>query len=97
MLPPHKTLQHHSEPAAPSRLFYASISASENVQVRDYLFGQSDLNLTRSDSATVASNILYMMELLPPPKAFAVAYLDSGGAAPLPPRQASPTSDVASS
>lgn len=56
--------------------------------MRDYLFSREDLNLTRSDSATVASNILYMMELLPPPKAAAVAYLDSGGAAPLPPRQA---------
>ena len=58
------------------------------LQVRDYLFSRQDLNLTRSDSATVASNILYMMELLPPPKAAAVAYLDSSGAAPLPPRQA---------
>ena len=56
--------------------------------MRDYLFSREDLNLTRSDSASVASNILYMMELLPPPKAAAVAYLDSGGAAPLPPRQA---------
>ena len=62
--------------------------AGESLQVRDYLFSRADLNLTRSDSATVASNILYMMELLPPPKAAAVAYLDSGGAAPLPPRQA---------
>lgn len=60
------------------------------VQVRDYLFSQADLNLTRSDEASVASNVLYMMELLPPPKAAALAYLDSGGQAPLPPRQATP-------
>ena len=62
------------------------------MQVRDYLFSQADLNLTRSDEASVASNVLYMMELLPPPKAAALAYLDSGGQAPLPPRQATPPS-----
>ena len=60
------------------------------MQVRDYLFSQADLNLTRSDEASVASNVLYMMELLPPPKAAALAYLDGGGQAPLPPRQANP-------
>ena len=60
------------------------------MQVRDYLFSQADLNLTRSDEASVASNVLYMMELLPPPKAAALAYLDSGGQAPTPPRQATP-------
>ena len=60
------------------------------MQVRDYLFSQEDLNLTRSDEAMLASNILYMMELLPPPKALATAYIDSGGTAPLPPRQVHP-------
>ena len=65
-----------------------------HVQVRDYLFSQADLNLTRSDEASVASNVLYMMELLPPPKAAALAYLDSGGQAPLPPRQAIPPSST---
>ena len=56
-------------------------------QVRDYLFAQSDLNLTRSDEATPASNVIYLMELQPPPKAPALAFLDSGGAVPAPPRQ----------
>ena len=64
------------------------------MQVRDYLFSQADLNLTRSDEASVASNVLYMMELLPPPKAAALAYIDSGGQAPLPPRQATPQPSV---
>ena len=64
------------------------------AQVRDYLFSQADLNLTRSDEASVASNVLYMMELLPPPKAAALAYLDSGGQAPQPPRQATPPSST---
>ena len=59
-----------------------------NLQVRDYLFAQSDLNLTRSDEASVASNVIYLIELLPPPKAAATAFLDSGGAVPAPPRQA---------
>lgn len=66
------------------------------MQVRDYLFSQGDLNLTRSDEANVASNILYMMELLPPSKAPALAYLDSGGQAPLPPRQARPPAFLSS-
>lgn len=58
------------------------------AQVRDYLFAQSDLNLTRSDEATPASNVIYLMELQPPPKVPALAFLDSGGAVPPPPRQA---------
>lgn len=57
------------------------------MQVRSYLFAQSDLNLTRSDEATPASNVIYLLELLPPPKAPALAFLDSGGAVPAPPRQ----------
>lgn len=61
--------------------------AHGGAQVRDYLFAQSDLNLSRSDEATVASNVIYLMELLPPPKAAALAFLDSGGAVPAPPRQ----------
>jgi hypothetical protein len=58
------------------------------AQVRDYLFAQADLNLTRSDEATPASNVIYLMELQPPPKVPALAFLDSGGAVPPPPRQA---------
>ena len=57
------------------------------MQVRDYLFAQSELNLTRSDEASVASNVIYLIELLPPPKAAATAYIDSAGAIPAPPRQ----------
>lgn len=57
-------------------------------QVRDYLFAQADLNLTRSDEATPASNVIYLMELQPPPKVPALAFLDSGGVVPPPPRQA---------
>lgn len=53
-----------------------------------YLFGQEDLNLTSPDDADMRSNTLFMVELLPPPKADALAALDAG--APLPPRQARP-------
>ena len=55
------------------------------AQVRDYLFAQPELNLTDADNAGVASNTLFMVELLPPPKADALAALDD--AAPQPPRQ----------
>ncbi|CAL5220606.1 g2648 [Coccomyxa viridis] len=82
------TLQQDRKPSSSQPNIFEELSVAELAAVRDYLFSRQDLNLTRSDSATVASNILYMMELLPPPKAAAVAYLDSGGAAPLPPRQA---------
>jgi len=58
------------------------------VQVLGYLFGQEDLNLTSPDDADMRSNTLFMVELLPPPKADALAALDAG--APLPPRQARP-------
>jgi hypothetical protein len=57
------------------------------VQVRDYLFAQPDLNLSTIDSSSVASNVIYLMELLPPPKAAAIAFLDSNGTVPPPPRQ----------
>ena len=56
-------------------------------QVREYLFAQTELNLTGSDDATVASNVIYLIELLPPPKAEAVAYLDGNGTYPAPPSQ----------
>jgi len=55
-------------------------------QVRDYLLAQPDLNLTNPDNAGMAANTLFMVELLPPPKADALATLDDG--APAPPRQA---------
>lgn len=55
------------------------------VQVRDYLFAQPELNLTDADNAGVASNTLFMVELLLPPKADALAALDDAG--PRPPRQ----------
>jgi len=56
--------------------------------VRDYLLAQPDLNLTNPDNAGMAANTLFMVELLPPPKADALAALDDG--APAPPRQARP-------
>lgn len=56
------------------------------MQIRDYLFSQKDLNLSRIDEANVASNVIYLMEMLPPPKQAALAFLDSGGAVPAPPR-----------
>ena len=55
------------------------------AQVRDYLFAQPELNLTDADNAGVASNTLFMVELLPPPKADALAALDDAAAQP--PRQ----------
>jgi hypothetical protein len=57
------------------------------MQVRDFLFAQSELNLSTSDAASVASNVIYLIELLPPPKAAVLAFLDSNGSAPAPPRQ----------
>ena len=56
--------------------------------MRDYLLAQPDLNLTNPDNAGMAANTLFMVELLPPPKADALAALDDG--APAPPRQARP-------
>ncbi|CAL8468966.1 g8507 [Coccomyxa elongata] len=75
-------------PSSSQPNLFEELTVPEMAAVRNYLFSQSDLNLTRSDEATPASNVIYLLELLPPPKSPALAFLDSGGAVPPPPRQA---------
>ncbi|EIE26972.1 amine oxidase catalytic domain-containing protein [Coccomyxa subellipsoidea C-169] len=75
-------------PSSAQPNLFEELTVPEMAAVRNYLFAQADLNLTRSDEATPASNVIYLMELQPPPKVPALAFLDSGGAVPAPPRQA---------
>lgn len=52
------------------------------TSVRDYLLKQTELNLTRYEEATVNSNYIYLVKLLPPSKNEALAYLDRDGPKP---------------
>ncbi|KAK9823044.1 hypothetical protein WJX81_002929 [Elliptochloris bilobata] len=87
--PGQATLQSDRRPASTQPNLFEELSDAELIAVREYLFAQPELNLTNADNAGMASNTLFMVELLPPPKADALAALDAG--APLPPRQARAT------
>ncbi|KAJ7379719.1 amine oxidase [Desmophyllum pertusum] len=61
---------------------FDDLSVDEITAVRDYLLKQTALKLTEFANATVASNYIYLIQLLPPPKDEVLDYLDSDGAKP---------------
>ena len=69
-----------TQPTVPS--IFQSLTEDEIVSVRDWLFTQEVFNLTAFDNATLEDNYIFMMDLLPPNKAQALAYLDEDGPTP---------------
>ena len=70
-----------SEPPKSAGVF-DDLTVEEITSVRDYLLMQAELNLTRYDQASIDSNYIYLIQLLPPSKDEALAYLDGDGAKP---------------
>ena len=70
-----------SEPPKSAGVF-DDLTVFEITSVRDYLLMQTELNLTRFEEATVNSNYIYLVKLLPPSKNEALAYLDGDGPKP---------------
>ncbi|XP_035680218.1 amiloride-sensitive amine oxidase [copper-containing]-like [Branchiostoma floridae] len=69
-----------------SPALYDDLTAEELRAVREYLLGQSGLDITPWEEASINDNYIYGMELHLPLKAEALAYLDNNG--PRPERQA---------
>ena len=61
---------------------FDDLTVKEIASVRDYLLMQAELNLTSYLQATLNSNYIYLIQLLPPSKDEALAYLDGDGAKP---------------
>lgn len=61
---------------------FDDLTVNEIIAVRDYLMGRNELNLTEYEKATVDSNYIYSVQLLPPSKDEVLAYLDSNGDKP---------------
>ena len=61
---------------------FDDLSEDELIRVRDYMLGQASLNLTDFKEARINNNWIYMIELQPPSKDEALAYLDRSGPKP---------------
>ena len=61
---------------------FNDLTVSEITAVRDYLLKQASLNLTEYSKATVDSNYIYLIQLLPPSKEEVLEHLDNNGAKP---------------
>ena len=61
---------------------FNDLTVREITAVRDYLLKQASLNLTEYSKATVDSNYIYLIQLLPPSKEEVLEHLDSNGAKP---------------
>lgn len=68
-------------------LIFADLTPKEYQLVRDYMWSQKDLRISRSAIAKASENFLFLIDLALPKKAEALRYLDSQG--PKPERQAS--------
>ena len=61
---------------------FDDLTVDEIKAVRDYLMNQNELKLTKYEKATINSNYIYSVQLLPPSKDEALAYLDGSGDKP---------------
>uniref|UniRef100_A0A6T5TPM3 Amine oxidase n=1 Tax=Chlamydomonas chlamydogama TaxID=225041 RepID=A0A6T5TPM3_9CHLO len=68
--------------APKERSIFDELNDKEIVAVRDFLLKQSELGLVPYANATANDSVIYTMELLPPPKAEALAFLDAKGPKP---------------
>lgn len=77
-----------ASPPAPVNL-WASLDLEDAVQIRQWLEApERGLNLTRIDSYKTSDNTIYNLEAHYPPKADALAYLESPFSVPVPDRYA---------
>lgn len=67
---------------------WASLSIEESVAISQWLSPDKRFNLTRADQAGLNDNIIYLIEAFRPPKAAALAYLNSPSDETLPTRLA---------
>ena len=81
-----ETTQLTSSPARSAGL-YDDLSKEEIIAVRDYILGQSALNVTPYEDATINDNYIYLIELQQPLKDKALDFLDNENA-PRPERAA---------
>ncbi|XP_060758436.1 primary amine oxidase, liver isozyme-like [Neoarius graeffei] len=68
-------------------LIFADLTPEEYQMVRDHMWNQKDLRISRSAFAKPSENFIFLIDLVLPKKAEALRYLDSQG--PKPERQAS--------
>ena len=61
---------------------YDDLTVKEIIAVRNFLLKQPALNLTSTDSATIASNYIYLIEFQQPDKDAALVFLDRNGSKP---------------
>ena len=61
---------------------FDDLTTDELTVVRDYLLKQNSLDLTPYENASLQSNYIYLIQLLPPSKNDALAFLDSDAAKP---------------
>ncbi|NXX28301.1 AOC1 oxidase, partial [Nicator chloris] len=74
-----------AEPPERASIF-ADLSAAELRAVRTFLMERPELGLSPSQGGPLAKNSLFLVELLPPKKRWALRFLEHGGARP--PREA---------
>ncbi|KDQ64574.1 hypothetical protein JAAARDRAFT_28216 [Jaapia argillacea MUCL 33604] len=68
---------------------WASLTVNETVEIQSWLESPDrGLNLTQSDLAELTDNFIYLIEVYQPPKAAAVAYLNSPSTIPPPDKYA---------
>lgn len=65
-----------------SKGLYDDLSKDELVAVRDYIINEPSLNVKAYEDAKINDNYIYLIELQQPPKAEALAYLDSNAQKP---------------
>ncbi|XP_022786979.1 amiloride-sensitive amine oxidase [copper-containing]-like [Stylophora pistillata] len=65
-----------------SSSLFEDLTVSEITVVRNYLLKQASMNLTEYSKATVNSNYIYLIQLLPPSKDEVLEHLDNNGAKP---------------
>ncbi|KAG7278753.1 hypothetical protein CRUP_008365 [Coryphaenoides rupestris] len=61
---------------------FADLTPEEYTQVRDYLLGLTELDVTSNAFAKPSQNFLFLIDLLLPKKAQALSYLENKGAKP---------------
>ncbi|KAI8241344.1 hypothetical protein K4K57_000053 [Colletotrichum sp. SAR 10_99] len=88
-----RQLSNSSEPAdcvvhdpndvdAPKENIWSGLTGPEAAGVTEWLFAQTELNLTQSENATSWDNTIVLVELMAPNKSEALAYIDGSAAAP---------------
>ncbi|KAF4093116.1 hypothetical protein AMELA_G00029260 [Ameiurus melas] len=63
-------------------LIFADLTPKEYRMVRDYMWTQKDLRISRSATAKVSENYIFLIDLVLPKKADALRYLDNRGVKP---------------